>query len=115
MVETTGATASFTYSFTPRTTGTVSAYYRKSETTGIGGGQNIAGGPNINGTRNDVSEGAGGFATMSIALLRWLTLNLTYTYTNYFDTGSTGTNTINDNANGAYIENRARISLDFTF
>ena len=48
VVETTGATAipHHTPSRT-RTSGTVSAYYRKTETTGIGGGESIAGGPNI--------------------------------------------------------------------
>jgi hypothetical protein len=113
VVETTGANAAFSYNLTPRTSATVSGYYRKTETTGIGGGQNIAGGANINGTRNDVSEGVGTAATLSVGLLRWLTLNLSYSYTNHFDTGASGTAT--DNASGAYIENRARISFDMTF
>jgi len=113
VVETTGANVAFSYSFTPRTSATVSGYYRKTETTGIGGGQNIAGGPNINGTRNDVSEGVGASAALTVGLLRWLTLNLTYTYANHFDSGASGT--VTDNTNGAYVENRAKISFDMTF
>jgi hypothetical protein len=113
VVETTGANAAFSYSFTPRTSATVTGYYRKTETTGIGGGQNIAGGPNINGTRNDVSEGVGATATLSVGLLRWLRMNLSYIYTNHFDTGASGTAT--DNTTGAYVENRVRLSFDMTF
>jgi len=114
VVETTGVTAGLSYAFTPRTSGTVNAYYRKSETTGIGGGQNFAGGSNIGSNKSDVNEGVGASAMLSVYLARWLRLNLTYTYTQLFDNGATTTQGT-DNSNAGYTENRVRISFDFTF
>ena len=56
--------------------------------------------------------------TLSLALLRWLTLNLSYTYTHRFDNGSSGNTSTaqgSDNTNRGYTENRARIGLNFAF
>ena len=117
VVETTGATVTLTYPFTTRTSGLLSAYYRKTESTGIGGGQSIAGGPNIGSNQDDINETVGATASLSIALLRWLNLNLSYTYTHRFDTSANGTVTTSTfgGSNVGYTENRARIGLDFIF
>ena len=116
VVETTGALASLTYTLTPRTFGTISAYYRKTETTGIGGGESIAGGPNIGSSKSDVNELVGANVTVTVGLLQWLKLTLSYTYTHRFDNNSNGTTAQgSDNFNEGYTENRARIALDFIF
>lgn len=118
VVETTGASGSLSYSFTTRTSGTVSAYYRKTQTTGVGGGQTLGGSPNISGGSNDVDEGVGATAALTVGLLRWLKLGFTYTYTQRFDSGTSGTTTTTQgsfNSNAGYSENRARISLDMNF
>ena len=118
VVETTGATATLSYTPTTRVNTSLSAYYRKTETTGIGGGESIAGGPNIGSNTSDVNESVGATVTLSLALLRWLTLNLSYTYTHRFDNGSSGNTSTaqgSDNTNRGYTENRARIGLNFAF
>jgi hypothetical protein len=118
VVETTGASGSLSYSFTTRTSGTVSAYYRKTQTTGVGGGQTLGGSPNISGGSNDVDEGVGATAALTVGLLRWLKLGFTYTYTQRFDSGTSGTTTTTQgsfNSNVGYSENRVRISLDMNF
>src|SRR4029434_9593088 len=88
VVETTGANASLSYAFTPRVSGTMSAYYRKTKSTGIGGGESINGGPNVGSNQSDVNEGVGANVTLTVGLLRWLNLALSYTYTQRFDNGS---------------------------
>jgi hypothetical protein len=117
VVETTGATATLSYAFTTRTSATLSGYYRKTETTGIGGGESINGGPNIGSNKSDVNEGVGANVTFTIGLARWLNLTLSYTYTQRFDNNTNGTGTVqgSDNLNAGYTENRARIAFDFTF
>jgi hypothetical protein len=115
VVETTGASALLSYPFTTRMTGEVSAYYRKTETTGIGGGQSISGGPNIGSNSSDVDEFVGAAATLRMGLLRWLSLTLTYTYTHRFDNGNTATNGSSDNLNAGYTENRVRLGFDIKF
>jgi hypothetical protein len=115
VVETTGATALLSYPFTTRTTGEVSAYYRKTETTGIGGGQSISGGPNIGSNSSDVNESVGAAATLRMGLLRWLSLTLTYAYTHRFDNGNTATTGSSDNFNAGYTENRVRLGFDISF
>ena len=118
VVETTGVGATLTHSFTPRTSLTLNAYYRKTETTGIGGGQSVAGGPNVSSSNQDVNESVGASARLTVSLLRWLFLNLAYTYTQRFDNGATGTTTTTSGttvSNQGYTENRGRISFDFVF
>jgi hypothetical protein len=115
VVETTGASATLSYPFTTRMNGDVSAYYRKTESTGIGGGQSISGGPNIGSNSSDVNEFVGASATLRMGLLRWLSLTLTYTYTHRFDNGNTATNGSSDNFNAGYTENRVRLGFDIKF
>ena len=110
-----GATATLSYPFTTRMNGEVSGYYRKTETTGIGGGQSISGGPNIGSNSSDVNEYVGAAATLRMGLLRWLSLTLTYTYTHRFDNGNTATNGSSDNFNAGYTENRVRLGFDIKF
>jgi hypothetical protein len=115
VVETTGASATLSYPFTTRMNGEVNAYYRKTETTGIGGGQSISGGPNIGSNSSDVEESVGAAATLRMRLLRWLSATLTYTYTHRFDNGNTATNGSFDNSNAGYTENRVRLGFDISF
>ena len=54
--------------------------------------------------------------TVTVGLLQWLKLTLSYTYTHRFDNNSNGTTAQgSDNFNEGYTENRARIALDFIF
>lgn len=94
IVKTRGVTGSLSYPFTPFIGGSATAYYRQNEFTGIGGGQ-PAGSENTYGAS----------LSLSVQLLRWLTLGLDYSYTaaSSSDRGS------------GYTENRARASLNATF
>jgi hypothetical protein len=91
VVETRGFTGALTYPFTPFTTGTVSGFYRENTSTGAGGG-----------ARADETTW-GGSATLSIQLLRWLTMSLGY------DHRETTSKT------GDFTENHGRISLNASF
>jgi len=65
-----------------------------------------------------IDEGVGATAALTVGLLRWLKLGFTYTYTQRFDSGTSGTTTTTQgsfNSNAGYSENRARISLDMNF
>ena len=54
--------------------------------------------------------------TVTVGLLRWLKMTLSYTYTHRFDSNSNGTTAQgSDNFNEGYTENRARIAFDFIF
>ncbi len=95
VVKTRGVSASLSYPISPFITGSVTGLYRRNEFTGV------AGGPE----RGTTEDTRGGLISLSIQLLRWLTMALEYAYTNA--TSSTG--------ESDFIENRARASLNATF
>ena len=112
VVETEGVTAAVTYRFTPSVTATVSGSYRKNKFTGIGGTAS---------TRNEDTKNWGGSALVSWRILRWLLLDLSYTYFEQTTAGSdsastTGTTTgLNEFDNRNYAENRVQAAFRFNF
>jgi hypothetical protein len=95
VVETSGATGSVTYRFTPLLTGAVSGTYRENKFTGTGGGGQSG--------RDDTSFG--GSANLSYQVLRWLTATMDYSYTE----------TTSSLPQAGFIENRVRAALTASF
>ena len=101
LVETAGASASFTYRFTPLMSGTASGFYRRNKGTGIG-----------NLDEEEDTENWGGTVVLSWHLLRNLLLNLSYTYLE--QAGTDGRSTAAGGDNG-YTENRVQAALRISF
>jgi hypothetical protein len=98
IVETRGYTGTFLYTFTPFITGSLQSIYTTNQNTGIGNNQSAPASRNL-------SASAG----LNWTVLRWLIMNLQYTYTLRNTTGgSVG-------GNGDITENRAVLSLFATF
>jgi hypothetical protein len=85
VVETQGVSGSLFYPFTPNVRGSVGAYYRENIGTGIGTAQ---------APFTDRTWGVG--LTLSVQLLRWLTLDLSYGYADQTSTDGTRTYTVNN-------------------
>ena len=94
VVKTQGVTASYSHSFTPAVTGSVSAFYRENELTGVGGG-----------TAAESASIWGGTLSFSLQLSRNITANFLY---GYIERVATPRET-------SYTENRARVSLAAQF
>jgi hypothetical protein len=85
VVETQGVTGRLFYPFTPYASGSVSAFYRENIGTGVGTSE------------TDFTDRTWGVAlTLSIQLLRWLTLDLSYGYADQTSTDNTRVYTVNN-------------------
>jgi hypothetical protein len=102
VVETLGVAASVTYRFTPFISATGSGAYRKNKTTGIGNDP----------AQDEKTKNWGGSLLVSWRMLRFLLLDLTYSYFHQVgsDTG-TGAGGLGD----TYTENRVQAAFRFTF
>lgn len=94
VVETSGASASLSYPFTPLVHGFIDVSYRENKFTGEGGGR-----------AGEEETTLGGRAVLSIQLRRWLRSSLEYAYT---DTSSSSTGR-------GFTENRVRLMLNAAF
>ena len=93
LVQTRGVTGTFSYPFTSAITGTVSAYYRENDGTGVGN------------SNSDSTNNWGTSLTLDVRLTRWLGLFLDYTHTDASGGGGFD----------GYVENRARLALRASF
>jgi len=100
IVQTTGFTGSFFYTFTPFMTGNIFAGYSTNDFTGVG---NNASTP----SSNTLTAGAG----LNWQILRWLSSSLRYTYT-LRSSGSGGSSV---SGNGDISENQASLNLSASF
>ena len=99
VVETTGVTGSFTYSFTPSFRGLAGVSYYENDFTGVGGTPGI-------GTSTPRTERVlGGSIVLTFQILRWLNSSLEYTYSR----------TTQSDVDGQITENRVRASLNCAF
>ncbi len=108
VVETEAVMAAVTYRFTPAVTATVSGSYRRNKFTGIGG---------TSSTGDDDTKNWGGSLLVSWRILRWLLLDLNYSYFEHKTVGSDSASTtgLSDFDNRNYAENRVQAAFRFNF
>lgn len=94
VVKTRGITGFVTWAFTPRLTTNAQAFFRQTESTGVGGG-----------TTTGDQENWGGSLALQLQLLRFLTMGLDYTYSNRSQVGP----------GGNFEENRGRVFFTASF
>ena len=98
VVQTQAVTGTFSYAFTPLIVGSTGATYNQNSPTGSGNNKSQS-------TQNSLSA----YANLSWQLLRWLSLNTSYTYSLYSDQSGSLT------GNGSISVNTATITLGATF
>jgi hypothetical protein len=99
VVETTGVTGSFTYSFTPSFRGLAGVSYYENDFTGVGGT------PGVGTSTPRTEKVLGGSIVLTYQILRWLSSSLEYTYSR----------TTQSDVDGQITENRVRASLNCAF
>jgi hypothetical protein len=106
VVETEGVSAALGYAFTPLVSGTVSGFYRRNKSTGIG---NAA----ASSTDDERTRSWGGTVGFAWRPLRLLSVDISYSYLKQSgDSQGAGTGSAGNND---YTENRARLGVTFNF
>jgi hypothetical protein len=94
VVKTYGGTATLFYPITPLVATSATAFYRRNQPTGLGGGIEV-----------DANRNWGGGVSLSVPLRRWLNFTLGYSYINW----------MSDSGEDDYTENRVRAALNAQF
>jgi hypothetical protein len=105
IVETRGYTGTFLYTFTPFITGSLQATYTTNDNTGIGNSS----------SNSPTSSNLSATAGINWRLLRWLVMNVQYTYSLRSTTGGSSSGTSSGSSNGDIVENRAILQFFASF